>query len=167
MAGRASPSWPGDRGPAGTRPRAGVPAPGARRGRRACRLRTSLLWRSPRCSPAFRRTTGTARDRAVFEGGRSGGLCARSYSPTPASSRGRKGYGTSPAPYGYQVARQGEIIRCPWHGWELDLTNGRSVYNPHRVRVRSYDVTVEDDTPDPSVDTFPVSVERKLGIVHV
>jgi 3-phenylpropionate/trans-cinnamate dioxygenase ferredoxin subunit len=73
---------------------------------------------------------------------------------------------TSPAPYQYEIQRQGEILRCPWHGWEFDVTNGRSVFNPHRVRVRSYEVTVEDEQ-DPSVETFPVSVERKQVVLHL
>ena len=41
-----------------------------------------------------------------------------------------------------QLTREGEIVRCPWHGWEFDITNGRSVFNPHRLRVRSYPVTI-------------------------
>lgn len=68
----------------------------------------------------------------------------------------------------YRWGREGEILRCPWHGWEFDLTDGRSVFNPHRTRVRSYKVSIrrgEDD--DPSVDTFPVSVEDGVVVVHV
>lgn len=72
--------------------------------------------------------------------------------------------------------RDGEIIRCPWHGWEFDLTTGQSVFNPHRCRVKSYQVTVEStgqprtihpDEPDPSVETFSVTVERQMVILHV
>ena len=76
------------------------------------------------------------------------------------------GLTTGPAPYQYEVQRQGEILRCPWHGWEFDITNGRSVFNPHRVRVRSYEVTIEDEE-DPSVETFPVSVEHRSVVLHV
>jgi nitrite reductase (NADH) small subunit len=68
----------------------------------------------------------------------------------------------------YVWDREGEILRCPWHGWEFDITNGRSIFNPHRTRVRSYKVSItntEDD--DPSVETFPVSVERGAVLVHV
>ena len=67
-----------------------------------------------------------------------------------------------------ELSREGEIIRCPWHGWEFDITNGRSVFNPHRLRVRAYPVTVELDEPeDPSIETFPVTVERGRVVVHV
>ncbi|MBV8513708.1 MAG: Rieske (2Fe-2S) protein [Acidobacteria bacterium] len=25
---------------------------------------------------------------------------------------------------------EGKIVTCPWHGWQFDLTNGKSVENP-------------------------------------
>jgi 3-phenylpropionate/trans-cinnamate dioxygenase ferredoxin subunit len=65
-----------------------------------------------------------------------------------------------------ELSRDGEIIRCPWHGWEFDVTNGRSVFNPHKLRVRSYEVTIEPDD-DPSIETYPVTVERGRVVVHV
>lgn len=72
---------------------------------------------------------------------------------------------TLPSPVGeYRWGREGEIIRCPWHGWEFDITTGRSVFNPHRMRVKTYEVTVEPE--DPSVETYQVTVERNLVILH-
>ena len=67
------------------------------------------------------------------------------------------------------LSREGEIVRCPWHGWEFDLTNGRSIFNPHRVRVRAYQVTVEppEGEEDPAIETFPVTVERGRVVVHL
>jgi nitrite reductase (NADH) small subunit len=68
----------------------------------------------------------------------------------------------------YVWAREGEILRCPWHGWEFDITNGQSIFNPHRTRVRSYRVSVATaDDDDPSVETFPVSIEGDVVLVHV
>ncbi|HEX3722794.1 MAG TPA: Rieske (2Fe-2S) protein, partial [Nitrolancea sp.] len=55
----------------------------------------------------------------------------------------------------YVYAREDEIIKCPWHGWEFDIATGVSVFNPHKVRVKTYDVTVEPDEEDPSIPTFP------------
>jgi len=82
-----------------------------------------------------------------------------------------KGLVTGPEPYRYEIEREGEILRCPWHGWEFDVTNGRSVFNPHRVRVKRYDVTVEPGVPgneeDPSIETYPVSVEGEMVVVHL
>jgi len=70
----------------------------------------------------------------------------------------------------YVWSREGEILRCPWHGWEFDITTGRSIFNPHRVRVKAYDVTVEPEPQvepdDPSVETYQVTVERGLIILH-
>jgi nitrite reductase/ring-hydroxylating ferredoxin subunit len=97
---------------------------------------------------------------------------------------------TSPEPYKAELSRDGEILRCPWHGWEFDITDGRSVFNPHRVRVRSYRVLVESqdgesdgadaadaacpgfttigpDDPDPSLETFPVAVELRHVVLYV
>lgn len=73
-------------------------------------------------------------------------------------------------PFEIEYGREDEIIKCPWHGWEFDITNGRSVFNPHKVRVRTYEVTIEqpqEGDEDPSIDTFPVTVEDGLVIVHV
>ena len=77
-----------------------------------------------------------------------------------------KGMTIAPEPGVYEYVREGEILRCPWHGWEFDLTNGRSIFNPHKVRVRTYQVTVEpEDDEDPSVETYPVTVERGHVVV--
>ncbi len=59
--------------------------------------------------------------------------------------------------------REGEIIRCPWHGWEFDICTGRAIVDPTHTRVRSYQVTLEP----PSVETYPVTVEDELVVVHV
>ena len=82
-----------------------------------------------------------------------------------------KGMTLPSKPGEYIWARDGEILRCPWHGWEFDIRSGESVFNPHRVRVRSYEVTVEraevSETADPSVETFDVTVEDGLVVLHL
>ncbi len=81
-----------------------------------------------------------------------------------------KGTALPSQPGEYLWAREGEILRCPWHGWEFDVTTGRSVCNPHRVRVRAYEVTVEGasevDT-DPGVETFAVTTEADRVVLHL
>lgn len=78
-----------------------------------------------------------------------------------------------PSPPGeYVWGRDGEILSCPWHGWEFDVTNGRSIFNPHRTRVRAYEVTVQspaetDGTEDPCVPTFPVTVDDGVVLLHL
>jgi len=42
----------------------------------------------------------------------------------------------------FEYSRPGEIVRCPWHGWEFDVRTGQSWFDPVQVRVRRYDVVV-------------------------
>lgn len=46
-------------------------------------------------------------------------------------------------PGDYSYTRRGEILRCPWHGWEFDVKTGQSWHDPVQTRVRAYPVTVE------------------------
>ena len=78
----------------------------------------------------------------------------------------------------YEYLRKGEIVRCPWHGWEYDLKSGQSWVDPASVRVRSYDGGIESTEPadieiDPDTgyakgpflaETYPVSID-KLNVV--
>lgn len=77
----------------------------------------------------------------------------------------------APRPFEVTYLDDQDVIKCPWHGWEFDIRTGRSVFNPHRVRVRSYEVTVEQadalTADDPSVETFDVTVEDGLVVLHV
>lgn len=45
--------------------------------------------------------------------------------------------------YAFRYGREGEILRCAWHGWEFDIRTGQALADPS-VRARSYPVTVED-----------------------
>ena len=44
-------------------------------------------------------------------------------------------------------SRPGEIVRCPWHGWEFDLRTGQTRCEPARLRTRTYEVAVEPASP--------------------
>jgi len=98
---------------------------------------------------------------------------------------------TSPEPGVYQRSRVGELLRCAWHGWEFDMRNGQSWFDPKRVRVRAFPVAVArgedlakefDETFDGGLEmdrdgerekgpyvaeTFPVHVEDSYVIVEV
>ena len=39
----------------------------------------------------------------------------------------------------------GQIIICPWHGWEFDLTNGHTLAESCRGRLKTYPVDVKND----------------------
>ena len=77
---------------------------------------------------------------------------------------------TSPEPGVYVRDRVGELLRCPWHGWEFDMRNGQSWFDPKRVKVRSYPVAVESGEElqkGPYVaETFPVHVEDSYVIIE-
>jgi nitrite reductase/ring-hydroxylating ferredoxin subunit len=51
----------------------------------------------------------------------------------------------SDAPGEYELGGEGEIIRCPWHGWEFDITSGHSWFDPERQRVRRYPASVREE----------------------
>lgn len=85
-----------------------------------------------------------------------------------------KGHATglveSSGPGAYTYSRQGEIIRCPWHGWEFDMRTGKSWCDPAKMRTRSYSVEVTSGAKlveGPFVaETFPVSVENDYIVVE-
>jgi 3-phenylpropionate/trans-cinnamate dioxygenase ferredoxin subunit len=70
----------------------------------------------------------------------------------------------------YVYGREGQILRCPWHGWEFDLTTGRSVFDPDGCRVKQYPVSVEgggEEARPMYADVYPVTVEGRNVVVHV
>ncbi len=77
----------------------------------------------------------------------------------------------SDGPGHYELTRKGEIIRCPWHGWEFDLRTGKSWCDPRRTRVRSYAASVEAGATlieGPYVaETFEVTVEDDYIVLEV
>lgn len=47
-------------------------------------------------------------------------------------------------PAQYRYVRDGEILKCPWHGFEYDTKSGCLLAEPER-RLRTFLVTVEGD----------------------
>jgi nitrite reductase (NADH) small subunit len=91
-----------------------------------------------------------------------------------------KGMTMPSAPGEYLWDREGEILRCPWHGWEFDLLTGRAICDPNGTRVRTYEVTVEkpsvvengaetigDDSTPPAVETYPITIEEDRIVLHL
>ena len=64
------------------------------------------------------------------------------------------GFVTADTPGRYEYLRRGEIIRCPWHGWEFDIRTGQSWIDPKRLRVKRYPVAVEEVTPGGQAAVF-------------
>jgi 3-phenylpropionate/trans-cinnamate dioxygenase ferredoxin subunit len=87
---------------------------------------------------------------------------------------------TKPGDFEYSATK--EILTCPWHGWEFHVRTGQSWCEPRRLRVRRYDVTVEDgnvltaeaDAPAEGmvrgpfvVETYPVTVQGTYIVVEI
>lgn len=77
----------------------------------------------------------------------------------------------SDEPGQYRYTRAGEIIRCPWHGWEFDIRTGQSWCDPSKIQVRNYKVEIANGrsvVEGPYLaETVPVSVEEDYVIVDV
>lgn len=71
----------------------------------------------------------------------------------------------------YKLSRKGELVRCPWHGWEFDIRTGKSWCDPQRLKVRSFDVSIQesaDKVEGPyEVETFPVSVDKRYIVIEI
>ena len=77
----------------------------------------------------------------------------------------------SSEPGSYQFSRRGELLRCPWHGWEFDLRTGKSRCEPDRTKVRSFDLKVESGGAlvegELQAETFPVVIEKQYVVLEV
>jgi nitrite reductase (NADH) small subunit len=70
---------------------------------------------------------------------------------------------TADRPGEVRIEREGEILRCPWHGWEFDIATGESVCDPNGVRVKSYPVSVEQL----HAEKYVVELEGDVVFVYV
>ena len=78
------------------------------------------------------------------------------------------GLAVSDEPGEIEWTREGEILRCPWHGWEFDISNGSTIFQSN-ARVKTYDVRVEKAALArliEGVETYPVDVENDLVILE-
>jgi len=81
------------------------------------------------------------------------------------------GLARSSGPGNYELARSGEFLRCPWHGWEFEIRTGQSWCDPEDLKIRSFKTAVEPGenlVKGPFVaETFQVSVEEKYVVIDV
>jgi nitrite reductase/ring-hydroxylating ferredoxin subunit len=81
------------------------------------------------------------------------------------------GLTTSDEPGTYKLSRKGEMLRCPWHGWEFDVRTGQSWCAPDTIRTRSYNVEVEAGAElikGPYIaETFPVTIDQNYVILEM
>lgn len=64
-------------------------------------------------------------------------------------------------PGAFRYGRPGEILTCPYHGWEFDIRTGQSWCDPRRLRTRRYPIQIETGAALLSDD--PTSGERVKG----
>jgi 3-phenylpropionate/trans-cinnamate dioxygenase ferredoxin subunit len=73
------------------------------------------------------------------------------------------------APGEFRIIRDGEMVRCPWHGWEFDIRTGKSWCDPQRTRAKQVTVEVAPGivlAEGPFVaETITVSVEEDYLVV--
>lgn len=95
------------------------------------------------------------------------------------------GFLEASVPGEYEYRRKGEILRCPWHGWEFDVKSGQSWWNPTQKRVRKYKVRLESglEIQDEvkavkaaatglqkgayTAETYGVSIEKQYVVVEI
>lgn len=81
------------------------------------------------------------------------------------------GLAVSDEPGTYRIEHPGEMIRCPWHGWEFDIRTGQSWIDPVKTRVPRFDVAREtggDIVKGPYVaETFVVTVEDEYLVIEM
>ena len=81
------------------------------------------------------------------------------------------GFISSPEPGVYEISHEGEVIRCPWHGWEFHIRTGKSWSDPRTMNARAFEVKVEKGAQlveGPYVaETFPVLVEDDYLVIEL
>src|SRR5262249_12095795 len=45
-------------------------------------------------------------------------------------------------PHKYVYGEENQVLRCPWHGYEFRLQDGRSILRPETLRVKPYRVEI-------------------------
>jgi 3-phenylpropionate/trans-cinnamate dioxygenase ferredoxin subunit len=81
------------------------------------------------------------------------------------------GFAQADEPGKYRIVRDGEFVRCPWHGWEFDIRTGKSWCDPRTMNARAFEVKVEKGAQlveGPYVaETFPVLVEDDYLVIEL
>ena len=79
------------------------------------------------------------------------------------------GLAQSSTPGEIEYSKLGEIIRCPWHGWEFDVRTGQSYCSGLKARARPFPVHIApggDIVEGPyCAETFPVRIEEDYVVL--
>ncbi|GIX15358.1 MAG: ferredoxin [Paracoccaceae bacterium] len=89
----------------------------------------------------------------------------------PLSAGRLSGVVESDGPGDYRLCRQGEMVKCPWHGWEFEVATGQSWCDPRRMRARhrpAERVAGRELVRGPHVaERVPVSVEGDYVVIDL
>lgn len=81
------------------------------------------------------------------------------------------GLASADQPGDYSLKRDGEFVKCPWHGWEFDIRTGQSWCDPAKTRVRAYKADVEsgDKLAEETyvAETFAVSIDKNYIVIEI
>lgn len=71
----------------------------------------------------------------------------------------------------YERVRAGEVLRCPWHGWEFDVRTGQSWCRPRTVKTKAFDVVCANGEDlirgEYVAETFRVETEGQYLIIDL
>ncbi|WP_370206973.1 Rieske (2Fe-2S) protein [Pararhodobacter marinus] len=118
-----------------------------------------------------KRVTVGKRDIAIFNvGGRLSAIANRCPHEGAQLCLGKvTGVVRADRPGQYRMEREGEMVRCPWHGWEFDLETGKSYCDPQRLKVKAFDVAVKpgsDLVEGPyTIETYDVQVRDSYVVL--
>lgn len=77
----------------------------------------------------------------------------------------------SDEPGEYRVCRKGELLKCPWHGWEYDVRTGQSWSDPKATRTRAFAAETIDGAElvkGPYIaETISVEIEGNYVVVEM
>ena len=63
----------------------------------------------------------------------------------------------------YTYALDGQVLRCPWHFWEFDITTGEMIFVPEPYRVKTYEIATEK----PQLEHFSVDIEEEFVVLYL
>ncbi|MFM1651795.1 Rieske (2Fe-2S) protein [Brevibacillus sp. B_LB10_24] len=67
-------------------------------------------------------------------------------------------------PQEYQYGCDNELIRCPLHGWEFHMKTGKSMFQPDKVSILTYEAAEEEGTVVLYMKRLPKKVEIKRQV---
>lgn len=68
-------------------------------------------------------------------------ICPHKLAPVCKGTQGGTMLPSDPCDYDYGLYDQ--ILKCPWHGWEFDITSGEALFGISNRKVKTYPVFIQ------------------------